>query len=159
MCTVVEEAFASQSQPGSRAAEVGLTRALVEGGHVPAEVGLVAVDGGRIVGTVIGSVGRVGDVDAIGLGPLAVIPDHQSTGIGSALMRAVIDAADGLGHPVAALLGDPRYYTRFGFTTAADLGVIAPDPAWGVHFQACRLSSWTDSAVGPFRYAAPFDDL
>ena len=159
MLRVVEAAFASQSPPNSQPVEVGLTRALIEGGHVPADLAIVAEDDDDIVGVVIGSLGRVGELTAVGLGPLAVLPARQSTGIGSALVRAVVEAADRLGHPVAALLGDPGYYGRLGFVTASDLGVIAPDPAWGEHFQARRLSAWTPAAVGPFRYAAPFDDL
>jgi putative acetyltransferase len=159
MLRVVEGAFSSQTPRGTQPVEVGLTRALVEGGHVPPQLELVAIDGDEVVGVVIGSVGRVGAVAAIGLGPVAVTPDRQSTGVGSQLVSAVVGAADDLGFPLAALLGDPGYYARFGFVTASDLGVIAPDDTWGVHFQARRLSTWTPTAVGPFRYAEPFDDL
>ncbi|MEH3157085.1 MAG: GNAT family N-acetyltransferase [Gordonia paraffinivorans] len=138
---VVAAAFAPQSPSGSSPVEVGLTRALLDGGHVLAPLGLVAVDDGAVVGVVVGSIGRVGDVEAVGLGPLAVAPDRQSTGVGSQLVRAVVDAADDLGLSLAALLGDPGYYGRLGFVTAGDIGVDAPDPAWGAHFQARRLSA------------------
>ncbi|WP_299571208.1 GNAT family N-acetyltransferase [uncultured Williamsia sp.] len=156
---VVAAAFAPQAPQGSQPVEVGLTRALVVGGHVPGPLGLVAVGDGAVVGVVLGSIGQVGGTDAIGLGPLAVSPSRQSTGVGSALVDAVLAAADAAGFPLAALLGDPGFYARFGFVTAAELGVESPDPAWGGHFQARRLSAWTVDARGPFRYAAPFDDL
>lgn len=42
---------------------------------------------------------------ALGLGPLAVRPDQQGQGVGQALMHAVLGAADALGKPFVALLG------------------------------------------------------
>jgi putative acetyltransferase len=74
-------------------------------------------------------------------------------------MHAVLGAADALGHAVVVLLGHVDYYPRFGFVPAASMGIDAPDPAWGEHFQARRLSAWTPAVGGAFRYAAPFDDL
>lgn len=156
---VVGAAFADQAAGDEPPVEVALSRTLVEDGHVPGELGLLAVDGEVVVGAVLGSIGRVGDVEAIGLGPLAVTPDRQSTGVGSLLVHAVVGAADALGYPLAVLLGEPGFYARFGFVSAAELGVGSPDPAWGHHFQALRLSAWTPDARGLFRYAAPFDDL
>lgn len=158
--TVIAAAFASEASPDSEPAEVELTRRLLAGPDLIAPLTLVAVSpDSDIVGVVVGTRARVGDVDAIGLGPLAVRPDAQSAGVGSALVHAVVAAADALGYPVAALLGDPAYYSRFGFSTAADLDVVAPDPQWGEHFQARRLSAWTGAAVGSFRYAAPFAEM
>ena len=40
-----------------------------------------------------------------------------------------IGAADAAGEPLIALRGDPRFYIRFGFVPASELGVDAPDPA------------------------------
>ena len=83
----------------------------------------------------------------------------QRAGIGSALVHATIGAADASSEPLIALLGDPGYYSRFGFVPSSELGVEAPDDAWGAHFQALPLSAWTAEAHGAFRFAAPFDDL
>ena len=57
---------------------------------------------------------------------------------------------------MAALLGAPAYYRRFDFRPAAELGITAPDPAWGPHFQARHLTG--PPVGGAFRYAAPFDE-
>ena len=57
------------------------------------------------------------------------------------------------------LLGDPAYYSRFGFKPAKSLGIDAPDPAWGDYFQALPLAAYDSSMVGAFRYAAPFSAL
>jgi putative acetyltransferase len=137
--------------------EVGLTEKLFhDEGYIP-ELSLVAEIDGVVVGYVLGTRGFVGDVEAPGLGPLAVAPDHQGRGVGQALMHAVIGAAEALHQPFLALLGDPAYYRRFGFRPAAELGVQSPDPEWGSYFQGLAL---TDGPVnGTYRYAKPFDDL
>jgi putative acetyltransferase len=48
-------------------------------------------------------------------GPLAVLPEFQKQGIGSALVKAGLKAIKKLGAKVCVLVGDPAYYTRFGF--------------------------------------------
>lgn len=55
------------------------------------------------------------------LGPVAVRPDQQRRGMGSALVRAGLDALRGLGARGCALVGDPAFYTRLGFRQAESL--------------------------------------
>lgn len=86
-------------------------------------------------------------------------PDLQSDGVGSALMHAMIGAADAIGEPLIALLGDPAYYCRFGFVASTDVGITPPEPAWGHYFQVRRLTNWSEPMTGVFRYAAPFDEV
>ncbi len=57
------------------------------------------------------------------------------------------------------LLGYLDYYPQFGFVPASQLGVVAPDPTWGEHFQPGPLAAWTSDLRGAFRYAAPFESL
>ncbi|GAA1779816.1 N-acetyltransferase [Streptomonospora arabica] len=117
------------------------------------------VGGGPVVGHVVCTRGYVGTTAALGLGPIGVAPGCQGRGIGSALMHAVLGAADARSEPLVALLGEPGYYRRFGFRPAAELGVVAPDPAWGDYFQVRPLSAYDTAHRGAFRYAAPFDRL
>jgi putative acetyltransferase len=139
--------------------EVGLLRALrVDAGFVP-ELSWVAEDDGLVVGHVICTEGAVGDTVALGLGPIGVLPRHQGRHVGHALMWSVIGAADALGYPVVALLGDPGFYSRFGFVLGSEVGIEAPDPAWGPHFQVRTLATFTPDLRGTLRYAAPFDEL
>jgi putative acetyltransferase len=130
---------------------------------------LVAEDAGtpggrRVTGHVVCTratlSGPDGAVPVLGLGPLGVRPEHQGRGVGLALMHAVLAAADALGEPLVALLGDPAYYSRFGFVTATDLGVDPPVEAWGRYFQVRTLEAY-DAAKhhGAFAYARPFDGL
>jgi predicted N-acetyltransferase YhbS len=87
-------------------------------GRVPADgLSLVAVDCGRIVGTVrlwhvTAGPGRA----ALLLGPLAVDPAHRNRGFGTALVRRAIARARLAGHRAVLLVGDAGYYSRFGFT-------------------------------------------
>ncbi|PWU53034.1 GNAT family N-acetyltransferase [Micromonospora sp. S4605] len=154
-------AFAKADQPGAVPVETTLVDALrADDGWLPA-LSLVATDpDGQVVGHVVCTRGRVaGEPVALGLGPLGVLPAWQRRGVGSALMHAVLGAAEALGEPLVVLLGHPDYYPRFGFRPAVDLGVTPPGP-WGPrYFMARPMSAWRPSIRGDFRYAAPFDDL
>jgi putative acetyltransferase len=93
----------------------------------------------------------------VGLGPIGVLPAAQGRGVGTALMYALLGAAQAGGETLVGLLGEPAYYGRFGVVAATDVGITPPDPGWGRYFQV--LVAGGRSSTGPFRYAAPFDDL
>lgn len=94
--------------------------------------------------------------DAAGLAPLAVMPGRQKQGIGSALIREGHRLLAQRGCPLVFVLGDPGYYTRFGY----DLAAAAPfaSPYTGPHFMALRLNE-NAPRVGKVRYPAAFDGL
>lgn len=99
---------------------------------------IVAVAGDLVVGHVLGTRLRVGGAAAIALAPLAVSPPWQRRGIGSRLVHALIDTAIGYRERLIVVLGDPAYYSRFGFGPAADCGVTG---LWdGPEFQALALA-------------------
>jgi len=114
---------------------------------------------GRVEGHVVCTRAWIADVEVVGLGPLAVRPDRQRSGVGSALMHAVLAAAEALGTPAVALLGSTAYYSRFGFRPGRVVGVEAPEPGWGDHFQVRLYVPSASAPRGLFRYAAPFADL
>ena len=120
---------------------------------------MVAERDHQIIGHVVCTRGRVGVLDALGLGPISVLPSRQRQGVGEALMHSVIGAADAAREPLIALLGDPRFYIRFGFVPASELGVEAPDPAWAEHFHVRTLTDCPPLVAGAFRCAAPFADV
>jgi predicted N-acetyltransferase YhbS len=87
-------------------------------GRMPVDgLSLVAVDDGKIVGTVrFWHVTAGPGHAALLLGPLAVDPAHRNRGIGTALVRRAIARARLAGHRAIVLVGDAAYYGRFGFS-------------------------------------------
>lgn len=61
--------------------------------------------------------------NALGLGPMAVLPPHQGKGIGSQLVRIGLDQCRDAGHEIVVVLGHPEFYGRFGFSPARPLGI------------------------------------
>jgi len=102
-------------------------------GRAPAE-GLafcaVRQDGekGRLVGTLRLWHVSAGDVPALVLGPLAVDPSCREFGVGAALMRQALAAAEAAGHGAVILLGDAPYYARFGFSAQKTGELSLPGP-------------------------------
>ena len=140
--------------------EAGLLDELREDDGWLPELSLVAEVDGDVVGHVVCTRGSIGADrrPALGLGPIAVRPDQQGNGIGSALVHAVVAVAEAQGETLIALLGDTAFYGRLGFVPASEHGVQAPDPAWGDHFQV-RVLDPSAVVAGPFEYAAPFGRL
>ena len=93
-------------------------------------VSLVALDQDEVVGCVMLSrLGATLDgcvIEAAALAPVAVRPDRQRQGIGSALIRAAIDRARVLGIEAIFVLGHRNYYPRFGFSPALAARFEAP---------------------------------
>ena len=58
---------------------------------------------------------KVGDVQALLLGPVAVHPTHQGEGLGALLIQDALERARALGWERVLLVGDAPYYSRFGF--------------------------------------------
>lgn len=124
------------------AAEANLVDALRESGA--AHVSLVAEEGGRIVGHILFSPVSVeskgGDWEATGLGPMAVLPERQGRGVGSALVREGLRECLRRGREVVFVLGHADYYPRFGFRTAGPLGVTCEFPAPEEFFMVAELT-------------------
>ena len=91
------------------------------------------------------------------VGPIGVLPEHQRRGIGTALMHALLGAADTLELPLAGLLVSPAYHARFGFRPATTLGSSRPTARWANEFQIRVLESYHPGISGTFAYAEAFD--
>ena len=128
---------------------------------------LVAVDAdGLIVGHLLLSPCPVEDEDGervgevLALGPVAVLPEVQFRGVGSALMATAMSLAVARAVPAIVLLGHPSYYPRFGFVPARGLGLLPPAEAWpDAAWMARLLPAWTDSCRGTVRYPEAFEPL
>ncbi|MDP2408953.1 MAG: N-acetyltransferase [Pseudolabrys sp.] len=98
--------------------------------RLPAEgLAFIASEGKRVIGTA-----RLWDVTvghgrpALLLGPVAVAEDCRSRGLGGAMVRRAIQTARGLGHGAILLVGDPEYYSRFGFSGEKTGALWMPGP-------------------------------
>lgn len=74
----------------------------------------------------------------LGLGPIAVLPEFQGTGIGSRLMTISLEMCRTQMIDFVVLLGAPRYYTRFGFIPGREFG-LSSAYGDGDEFQAREL--------------------
>ncbi|MGE3871281.1 MAG: GNAT family N-acetyltransferase [Pseudorhodoplanes sp.] len=102
--------------------------------------------GGAAVGHVLFTAVRLEGsdlpVDAAILCPLAVVPQAQGQGIGSALVDAGLRRLADAGTALVFVLGDPAFYGRFGFIAAAPHGLAAPfalPAAYRDAWQVCAL--------------------
>lgn len=114
---------------------------------------LVAEEGEKILGHIAFSPVEIGDgIDGwYGLGPLSVTPDRQGEGIGSALVRQCLARLAELGGHGCVVMGDPGYYSRFGFGHHHDLVLVDCAPQY---FMGIALSG--PMACGIVRYNSAF---
>lgn len=127
-------------------------------------ISLVAEVDGQVVGHILFSPIVVetaaGPAPALSLAPMAVLPEFQNRGIGSALARQGIEACRRQGHAAVIVLGHPDFYPRFGFVPARPLGIeppfAAPDEAWMV--LALRPGA-LENLSGAVRYPPAFDEV
>ncbi|MFI1568043.1 GNAT family N-acetyltransferase [Streptomyces sp. NPDC020490] len=117
---------------------------------------LIAADDGNPVGHALLTRCHIGDTPALCLGPVAVRPERQKSGAGSAAVLAALTAAGDMGEYHVVVLGHPTYYPRFGFSRASlhGIGVTidVPDEA----LMALTLDAAHPLPSGTVRYAAPF---
>jgi len=94
----------------------------------------------------------------LGLGPIAVQSEHQRKGIGSRLMRAGLDHVRRLDYMLVVLLGDPAYYSRFGFMPAGAFG-LSSDYGDSDEFQVLELRPGVLTGMaGKIKYIPEFKE-
>lgn len=91
---------------------------------------------------------------ALGLAPMAVLPGHQRRGVGSALVREGLAACRQAGADAVFVLGHPEYYPRFGFRSAATLGIAN---AYGAPPEAFMVIELTPGALDGVTGTALYD--
>ncbi|MEP7018006.1 MAG: N-acetyltransferase [Actinomycetota bacterium] len=96
--------------------------------------------------------------DVLTLSPLAVAPDHERQGIGSALVRAGLSAADATGRGLVTLEGSPTFYGRLGFRFAPDFGICIDLPEWAPPeaAQVYLLRTYDPTVRGKLKYPPAF---
>jgi putative acetyltransferase len=140
---------------------------LVESLHAAgvATVSLVAVEeaSGGVVGHVLFSPVEIYDggsgIRAVGLAPVGVLPEYQGKGVGARLIRAGLEACREADYDAVVLLGEPGYYSRFGFERASDHG-LGNEYAVDKPFMVLELRSGAlDGLRGTVRYRPEFGEV
>ena len=138
--------------------EARLVDALRDGGYV--RVSLVAEQMVQIVGHILFSdlpiITRSETVPALALAPMAVMPEFQNRGIGSALVQRGLEACRQQGHRTVIVLGHAQFYPRFGFSPKLAAHLESPFSG-GDSFMAVELVPGAlDGVVGRVQYPPPF---
>ena len=104
---------------------------------------LVAEEDGKIVGHILFSRIHIktdnGDVPALALAPMAVLPEYQGRGIGSLLVRRGLEECKRLGGKIVIVLGHINYYPRFGFSSQMARALECPYGDCGEAWMAIEL--------------------
>lgn len=140
--------------------EARLVELLHAAGAAPVSLVATYVASGSVVGHVLFSPVEIDDggssTSVVALGPVGVLPEYQGKGIGSRLIRTGLGACQEAGYDAAVLLGEPGYYSRFGFERASDHGL---GNEYGVdeYFMVAELRGGAlDGLRGTVRYRPEF---
>src|SRR6516162_4041355 len=144
-----------------RDAEARLVDALRDGGYVRAS--LVAEKDQQVVGHILFSdlpiVSEAGTVPALALAPMAVLPEVQNQGIGSALVRRGLEVCKEQGHRIVVVLGHPHFYPRFGFSAKLASRLDSPFSGGDSWMALELLPGALDHVCGKVVYPPPFEPL
>lgn len=139
-------------------AEASLVDALRTGGYL--RLSLVAEAAGWVVGHILFSdlpiLTNSGPVAALALAPMAVLPEFQNQGIGSALVRRGLAVCREQGHRIVVVLGHPRFYPRFGFSPQLAAYLDAPFSGQESFMAVELVPGALDAVAGRVQYPPPF---
>lgn len=134
-------------------------------GRLPAEgLALTATREDTLVGTIrLWNVSAGPGRAALLLGPVAVAPELQGSGVGDRLIREALSRAEALGHRAVILVGDEPYYRRFGFARGPVERLWLPGPVELDRFLGLELAAGALAGargfVSPTGLRAPLPDF
>ena len=120
---------------------------------------LVATRERDVVGHILYSPVTIGDATAAALGPMAVVPECQRQGIGSALVRAGQQRLQELGCPLVVVVGHPAFYPRFGFRPASTCDISCEWKVPDNVFMAVALNDAAPTLTGLAKYRSEFSTV
>lgn len=120
------------------------------------ELSLVAVSKDKVIGYILFTEIKVGEMTALALAPLAVLPEYQRLGIGAGLIVEGHKIAAQLQYDYSVVLGDPRYYSKFGYIPASRYQIKAPFDVEDACFMAIKLRENARTANGVVEYDKAF---
>lgn len=139
---VMREAFWNYYSPGCT--EHYLLHIMRDSPHFIPELDFVAIADGRIMGSVVFLKSFIlGDdgnrYEVLSMGPIAVLPASQRKGVGRMLINHARNVAAANGYRAILLCGEPRYYTKVGFTAAEQYGIRTSENKYFAALHVCPL--------------------
>ncbi len=120
--TIYEVTIAAfRDHPISRHTEQFIVKALRDANALT--ISLVAEIDGKVVGHIGFSPVTIsnGSPNWYGIGPVSVLPEYQRRGVGKSLVHEGLSLLKARGGNGCVLVGDPKYYQRFGFRNIPSL--------------------------------------
>lgn len=151
---VVQSAFASAEHSDGN--EQDLVAALRKSEAFVEQLSLVALEDNRTVGYILFTEVKIGETTALALAPLAVLPEYQRRGIGTALIEHGHHIAAKLNYGCVVVLGSEKYYPKFGYQPAKKAGIVPPFDVPDKNFMMCRLSDEFEHVSGVVKYPKEF---
>jgi putative acetyltransferase len=141
--------------------EADVVRAIRQSAGYRPEWSLIFEESGQIAGHVLLSyVGLESDDrnmrQIVVLAPLAVLPEKQCRGVGSALVRHGTAVLESFSEPLVVVRGDLAYYGQFGFQPSVEIGIRPPFHVAANHYLAKLLRVYGADYRGIVRYPATF---
>ena len=152
--SVVKEAFGSAEHTDGN--EQDLVNEIRKNEAFIPELSLVAEIEGKIVGHIMFSKAKIGDVEVLALAPLSVLPNYQRKGIGTALIKEGHRIADKLGYGYSVVLGSDKYYPKTGYLPADTFGIQPPFDVPRENFMVCRINENAPEVHGIVKYSTVF---
>lgn len=157
--------FEINAQAFPTQAEASLVELLRQRPQFVSELSLVADEDLILVGHILftpisidSPTGQSNTTLALALAPMAVVPESQRNGIGSALVKNGLAMAKKMNYDSVIVLGHPEFYAHFGFRPASKWGIRAPFAVPDEAFMALELTSGAlDNAMGIVAYPKEFE--
>lgn len=120
------------------------------------KLSLVAKKENEIIGYILFTKIKIGEHEELALAPLGVLPKYQKQGVGSMLIKEGHRIAKNLKYHYSVVLGDPKYYSKFGYSLASKYGVKPPFDVPDENFMIAKLNDADVEIKGLVKYAKEF---
>lgn len=141
-------------------AEARLVEALARTGDYIDELSLAGVVDGRYVAHVLMTAVRIAGTEKVlpglALAPVATLPRFRGLGIASHLIEYAIEKAKKTRNEFIIVVGDPRFYSRFGFGPASRYNIRALFKVNDENFMALKIGNSRSFSGGDVEYPAAF---
>lgn len=129
--------------------------------YIPQLTLIAEVNNSVVAHSMLSYINLVGEqtFQVIGLAPIAVHPDFQNQGIGSALVNAGLNQANVLGETLIVVLGHSQFYSRFGFKPSVNFNIESPFPVPEDVFMVKTLANYQSKYRGKIVYPESFQSV